>query len=205
MITGHLGIAGIARSSVREPLKPAWFALLLGASLAPDVADLLYWVAGICSPYGLYSHTLHAVVIQAAVIGGIALLVSGSRSVALLFAVVVLLHMPGDWFTGRKLFAPGGEMMGLRLYERPLWDWALELPILLLGWLMLRRGGKAPAWATSVWSLLLMVLLQTGFDILGASRGGGVKPNACPRIAPGDQALVTMPRARHVGASASPL
>ncbi len=205
MITGHFGVAALARSALREPIKPWYFFLLLGASVSPDVADVLYWLAGICSPYGLYSHTLHAVVLQAAVIGGVALLVSGSRPVALLFASVVMLHMPGDLITGRKLFAPGAEMMGLSLYQAPLWDWALELPILLLGWLVLRRNGRGPSWATSVYALVAMVLLQSAFDAFGALDGRGVKPNACPRVAPPSaMALVTMAGTRHVGAPDTP-
>ena len=206
MIGGHFGIAGVAQASLRQPLRPAHLFLLFGASVAPDVMDVLYWLFGICSPYGLFSHTIHAVVLQAAVIGGIAFLVSESPKVAALFVVVVLLHMPGDLITGRKLFAPGAEMLGMRLYEHPLWDWLLEVPILLLGWLVLRRRGRAPAWATSAWTLVLMVVMQTAFDVFGASTGQGVKPNACPRVAPpAATALVSVPRSRHVGAPETPL
>lgn len=205
MITGHFGVAAIAQSTLREPLRPLHLFLLFGASVAPDAVDVLYWLFGICSPYGLYSHTLHAVLLQAAVIGGVAFLVSGSWRMALLFVAVVLLHMPGDWITGQKLFAPGAEMMGLRLYDRPLWDWLLELPILLLGWLMLRRARTGPAWATSVYTLLFMMLVQTGFDLHGAATGRGVKPNACPRVEPpAVTTLVSAARSRHVGASATP-
>jgi hypothetical protein len=205
VIIGHFGVASLARSALREPIKPLHYFLLLGASVAPDVTDVLYWIAGVCSPYGLYSHTLHAVVLQAAVLGGVALLVSGSRGLALLVAVVVLLHMPGDLITGRKLFAPGAEMMGLGMYRWPVWDWAIEVPILVVGWLVLRRSGHGPKWATSVYALGCMVLLQTVFDVFGHLDGRGVKPNACPRVAPpAAVALVTPPGSRHVGAPATP-
>ncbi|MEO7457486.1 MAG: hypothetical protein ABIY52_14570 [Gemmatimonadaceae bacterium] len=203
MITGHFGITGFARSFVREPLKPLYFFLLLGASVSPDVLDMFYWLFEVCSPSGLYSHTIYAVALQAAVIGGIALLVTGSRAAALLFACAVLLHMPADWITGRKLFVPGAELMGLRLYDRPLWDWAVEVPILVAGWWMLRRAGRGPRWATTAYALAGMILGQTVFDLL---TGGGVKPNACLNAAiPSPAALVTAPLTRHVGAPSQPL
>ena len=153
------------------------------ASLAPDIVDALYAIAGICSPYGLYSHTLHAVVLEAAIIGGIAFLATGSRVTGLTFAVVVLLHVPADYFTGRKLFLPGGEMVGLQWYDRPVYDYLLEVPIVLLGWWLLRRSGRAPRWATSGGMLALVLVVQTAFDLASASMRGGLKPNACARAA----------------------
>ena len=184
MITGHFGLAGAARSISRERMSSALFAALLLAALAPDITDALYSVAGICSPYGLFSHTVHAVAIEAAVVGGAALLVTGSRRVAFLFVAVVLLHVPADFVTGRKLLTPGGEMFGLRLYDVPLYDWLVELPIVLGGWWLLRRSGRAPRWATSAWALGLTLLLQTAFDVTGSVRGRGVRPNACSAEAP---------------------
>jgi hypothetical protein len=160
----------------------AVFAALLLVSLAPDIADALYWAVGFCSPYGLYSHTVHAVVLEAALVGGIVLLVTGSRATALTFAIVVLLHIPADYFTGRKLLIPGGEMVGLRLYDRPLLDWLLETPITVGGWWLLRRSGRAPRWAASIWAILFVVLVQTTLDIIARPGGGGIKPNACPIV-----------------------
>jgi hypothetical protein len=179
VITGHLGVAGVARSLQRDRLSSAAFVALLLASLAPDVLDALYAVARVCNPYGLYSHTVYAAVLQAAVIGGATLLITGSRAAALTFAIVVLLHVAGDYFTGQKLLLPGGELVGLRWYDRPLLDFALELPILIGGWWILRRSGRAPRWAVSVRALALLVLLQSAFDVYGALHTKGIKPSAC--------------------------
>ena len=160
------------------------FLALMLASAMPDLVDALYWLVNVCNPYGLYSHTTYAVLLEASIIGGIALLATGSRGVALLFVGVVLLHSPADYFTGRKLYVPGGEMFGLRFYERPLLDWLLEVPLLTAGWWVLRRNGGGPRWAASVWTLVLLLILQTTLDVFVIGRGGSLKPNACPVIAP---------------------
>jgi hypothetical protein len=179
VITGHLGVAGIVRSVSHANMNSGMFVALVLASLAPDIADELYFLLGICSPYGLYSHTLHAVVLEAAIIGGMAFLATGSRVTALTFAFVVLLHVPADYFTGSKLLTPGGEMVGLSWYDRPLYDYLLELPIVLLGWWLLRRSGRAPRWTTSVWVLVLVLIVQTAFDVRFAGANRGVKSSAC--------------------------
>ena len=181
MITGHFGVTGLVRSASHAKMSPAVFIALVLASLAPDIADGLYAVLGICSPYGLYSHTVHAVVLEAAIVGGAAFLATRSRVTALTFAVVVLLHVPADYFTGRKLLLPGGELVGLLWYERPVYDFVLEVPTVLLGWWVLRLSGKAPRWATSVWVLAFVLIGQTAFDVVSSRRGRGVKPSACFR------------------------
>jgi hypothetical protein len=200
VITGHLGIAGFARSLQRDRPSTAVFVALLLASLAPDCLDVLYALFGVCNPYGLYSHTVHSVVVQAAVIGGAALLVTGSRGLAVTFASVVLLHIVGDYFTGQKLLLPGGELVGLRWYDRPLLDFLLELPILVGGWWMLRRSGQAARWAVSVRTVALMVLLQTAFDIRAALSKQGIKPNACLEQSTQTRASLAVPQlTTHVG------
>ena len=201
MITGHFGVAGIVRSVSRARMSSGLFVALVLASLAPDIVDAMYSVVGICSPSGLYSHTLQAVVLEAAIIGGMAFLASGSRVTALTFAVVVLLHVPADYFTGRKLLLPGGEMVGLLWYERPLYDYLLEVPTVLLGWWLLRRDGRAPRWATSVWVLVLVLVVQTAFDVVSARTSRGFKPSACFRAPAAISAAVSGSAPRSIGAN----
>lgn len=174
MIVGHLGIAGAAYSGRRDS-SLLW---LLGASMGPDVADALFVVAGICNPYGLYSHTLPAAALIAAVTGVIAYVATGRLVTGVLAAVLVLAHLPPDYITGRKLFWPGGELLGLRLYEEPLLDFVLEALIATGGWWLVRSRSWAPRWATGWSALVALLLLQGALDIAGA-RGGGTKPNAC--------------------------
>lgn len=172
MIVGHIGVAAATRSVWRRTSLP-W---LLVACVSPDIVDVVLALAGVCNPYGLYSHTIHSVVLQAAMLGGAALLVTGSRATAFGSALMVFLHLPPDLITGHKIYWPGGPMLGLYVYQWPLLDFLIEAPILIIGWWLLRRSPGAPRWAT--WVLVLVVLLagQGALDFLA---GNGAKPNAC--------------------------
>jgi len=172
VIVGHVGVAAAARSVWRRASLP-W---LLVACVAPDVVDVTFALAGVCNPYGLYSHTIHSAALQAAVIGGAALLATGSRATALASALMVFLHLPPDLITGHKIFWPGGPMLGLHVYQRPLLDFLIEAPILIAGWWLLRRSRSAPRWATSVLALAALLAGQGALDLLA---GSGVKPSAC--------------------------
>jgi len=160
MIVGHLGVALAARGYWRR--APLFW--LLAASVAPDAWDSVLAMAGICNPFGLYSHTGPAAAMLAATAGGFVFLLSGGgstgRSAGLVAAALVLVHLPLDYLTGNKLYWPGGELQGLRLYERPVIDFALESSLLLGGWFALRRDPRGPALATSRLALLLGIALQ---------------------------------------------
>ena len=173
MIVGHFGLVGLVRSRLRL----ASLVWLIPAAVAPDLLDLMYSLTGICSPYGLYSHTLPAVVLLAAAIGGAALLAEG-RATALGCALVALLHPALDFFTGNKLFWPGGEMHGLRLYDRPLSDFALESIILVAGWSLARRAGDRPMWTRSIAGLAALLAIQATANVLHRS----IKPSTCAMV-----------------------
>lgn len=178
MIAGHLAAAAAAHAARRDvPLL-----LLLGAALAPDVVDVLYVVAGVCNPHGLYSHTVPAAILIAAVVGGATFLATGRRAAGLLTAAVVMAHLPLDFVTGLKLFWPGGELQGLKLYERPAWDFAVEAAMALGAWWLLRRRTGSPRWAVAWPAVAALLALQAALNVVGDSRGG-VKPSACGRVA----------------------
>jgi hypothetical protein len=176
VITGHLGVAAAARS--RWPQPPLLW--LFVAAVAPDLLDIGYALVGVCSPYGLYSHTVPAAVLTGAVLGGIVFLATGSRGAGLATAGVVLAHLPLDLVTGSKIYWPGGPLLGLALYKRPLLDFLAEVPIVLAGWWLLRRSGRGPRWATLGVAALSLVLVQAVFD--GLQRG--LKPSGCSWLAP---------------------
>jgi hypothetical protein len=179
VIVGHLGIAGAAYA-VRRDSSLVW---LLGASLAPDVIDAMFVVAGSCNPHGLYSHTLPAAALIGAVTGAVAWAATGRRVIGVLAALLVLAHLPLDYVTGQKLFWPGGELAGLRLYDYPMADFAVESVLAGGGWWLVRSRSWAPRWATGWLALAAALVLQGTLDIVGA-RNDGVKPTACAPAMP---------------------
>jgi len=178
VITGHLGIAGAAHASRRDSSLP-W---LLVAAMAPDIVDALFVVARQCNPHGLYSHTVPAAALLAVIVGALAYYFTDQRATGVLSALLVLAHLPPDFLTGRKLFWPGADMMGLRLYDHPIGDFALEALLVVLGWWLLRRRPWAPRWATRRATLVSLLVIQIVVEALGAAKGG-LKPSAC--AAPG--------------------
>jgi membrane-bound metal-dependent hydrolase YbcI (DUF457 family) len=176
VITGHLALAALAYANRRDSSLP-W---LLGAAIAPDLVDAIFVAARSCNPHGLYSHTIPAAVLIAAVTGAAAFLATSRRVTGLLAAALVLAHVPLDYVTGHKLFWPGGEIIGLRLYEWPAVDFLLEGAFVVVAWRLLRSAAGAPRWATGWPALAALLALQGAVDLAGASRGG-VKPSACSR------------------------
>ena len=153
------------------------------AAMAPDVVDGLFVLGRTCNPHGLYSHTFPAAALIAAVVGAIAYFTTDQRATGVLCVLLTLAHLPLDYVTGRKLFWPGGDLMGLSLYEYPAADFVLEAALAVGGWWLVRRGRDAPRWASGWLALGAMLALQGAMDIAG-SRGGGVKPTACASAAP---------------------
>jgi hypothetical protein len=179
LIAGHLGVAGAAFAARRDS-SLFW---LLGAAMAPDGVDALFMLANVCNPYGLYSHTLPAAMLIAVVTGAVVYFVTSHRATGILATVLVLVHLPLDFVTGRKLFWPGGEIMGLGLYRYPALDFVLESLMAAGGWWIVRATGRAPRWATGGLALAAMLLLQGTLDVVGWRRGG-VKPTACVQAEP---------------------
>ena len=180
MITGHLGIAGAAHANRRDS-SLLW---LLGAAMAPDIVDALFVVARQCNPHGLYSHTVPAAALLAVIVGALAYYFTDQRATGVLSALLVLAHLPPDFITGRKLFWPGAEMMGLRLYDHPVGDFVLEFALVVVGWWLLHRREWAPRWATGRAALVALLVIQITVEAVGATRGG-LKPSACAELGAG--------------------
>jgi zinc transporter ZupT len=183
VITGHLGIAAAVRAGWRDT-SLLW---LLPASIAPDLLDIAYAVVGFCSPVGLYSHSVPAVALLGLAVAGAAYMATGSRSTALAAGALVYLHLPADLITGYKYFWPGGPLIGLDLYRRPVLDFVLETPIALGGWWLLRRGARAPRWATAATAAGALVLVQAVFDARVIT-----KPSACEEQAQPSRRFVSL-------------
>jgi len=142
LIVGHLGIALGVRARWRDtPLLP-----LFAASILPDLVDGPIRVLQLCSPFGLYSHSLPAVAILATIAAAAAFVFTRSRTTALVFALVVALHLPADYITGQKILWADGPIIGLFVYRWPLIDFFVELPIIAAGWYLHRRRATMPPW-----------------------------------------------------------
>jgi hypothetical protein len=172
---GHIGFA-LGAYSLRKTL-PLW--LLLIAAQIPDWLD-----AGLCvadasrGEYGQYTHGLIPVGIAAIAFALLAYGMTRDITGALIVAVVVASHWGLDYFTGIKPTWPGGPIVGMNLYARPLVDVTLESATILVGWLLYRRTLPEPAcdhgWTyTMLFSLCtLQVLVSAAFAL---SLGGNAK------------------------------
>jgi hypothetical protein len=169
VIVGHLAV--VAAVHRWRPRVSLWW--LVPAAFAPDLVDVGFALTGHCNPYGLYSHTIPAALLAGACVAGAAFLL-GRREAAALMLLLVLLHLPPDLVTGRKLYWPGGELHGLAMYRRPMLDFVVESVAAIAGWSLLRRETTTPRWAASVWTLLAFLLVQGAIDGLSV-----MKPSAC--------------------------
>ena len=136
MYAGHIG-AGLGAYSFRKTI-PLW--LLLVAAQFPDWLD-----AGLCianvdrGPYGLYTHGFIPVGAAAVLFGLVAFAITRDLTAALIVSLAVVSHWILDYPTGMKPTWPGGPVVGLGLYSRPVVDVIMESAVILTGWLLYRR------------------------------------------------------------------
>ena len=184
MIFGHMGVVAALRATIRRPGGSYALMAMCVVAVLPDVLDVFYFVTGICSPFGLYSHTIPAIVLQGAVTGGLALLITDSLWLTLAFALLLPLHLAADFFTMRKLLWPGGELVGLNLYNHSALDLLLEVPVIAGGWWLLRRSGRGPSWAVGRGVLVAALVGQFSFDAYGFISNRHIKPSTCRSAEP---------------------
>jgi membrane-bound metal-dependent hydrolase YbcI (DUF457 family) len=163
MYIGHVG-AALAAKRVRTSI--GLFALLV-ATYTPDWVDSALCLAGLHNPERLISHTVPAVMLFALV--GFALYGLKTRdwTAALVLAGVILSHMVLDWITGYKPIWPGGPMIGLSLYDRPVWDFIAEGVVIVIGVVLYGRTlpPRRRPWIDMSIMLGALLTLQLGIDI----------------------------------------
>jgi hypothetical protein len=163
MYIGHVG-AALAAKRVRTSI--GLFALLV-ATYTPDWVDSALCLAGLYNPERLISHTVPAVVLFA--LAGFALYGLKTRdwTAALVLAGVILSHMVLDWITGYKPIWPGGPMIGLSLYDRPVWDFIAEGVVIVIGVVLYGRTlpPRRRPWIDISIMLGALLTLQLGIDI----------------------------------------
>jgi hypothetical protein len=172
---GHLGFA-LGAYSFRKTV-PLW--LLLIAAQLPDWMD-----AGMCiasldrGPSGLYTHGFHALSTTAF---GLAFLYAAIRRDLIgagIVALTVFSHYGLDYITGQKPTWPGGPIVGLALYSRPLIDLLLESITIFIGWTLYRR--TIPEEGRNDFTVYSILLALIGFQIAAGiafyfDMGGGMK------------------------------
>jgi membrane-bound metal-dependent hydrolase YbcI (DUF457 family) len=163
MYIGHVGVALAAKR-----LRPSiGLLVLLVSTYSPDWIDAGLCVAGVYNPDGVLSHSIPA-------IAGLALLgftLYGIKSrdwtAAAVVAAVIVSHMLLDWITGYKPTWPGGTMIGLRLYDRPIVDFFLEGALIAAGAVLYGRTlpPRRRPWIDVTIMGGVLLLLQLGIDI----------------------------------------
>jgi hypothetical protein len=165
MYTGHIGVA-LGAKGLRQSI-PLWF--LIFASQLPDWADAGLCLADMRTPFpGTYSHSLPAVAIMALAAAIIYCMIQRDAWGMLLVAAVMVSHVLADYLTGIKPTWPGGPIIGLELYRRPLIDFFLESVVVLAGWSLYRKGLPAEKRSSepALTLLFALIVIQIGADIV---------------------------------------
>ena len=138
MYAGHVAVALAARRFVRTPL---WVLVL--AAQGPDWGDAAAELSGgtvaresAWSPHGLLPVALGAVL--AAVVAARTSGRGWRARGALVAAACYASHWLCDLCTGYKPTWPGGPIVGYGLFDRPRLDFALEVIVVLAGWVVWR-------------------------------------------------------------------
>jgi hypothetical protein len=174
VIAGHLGVAMAARARWnRVPLL-----VIAIAAVFPDIIDFVTAALHVCGPFGLYSHSLPSIAIQAVVLGGAVMAWRRSPSAGAIVVAMIVLHLAADYITGLKVLWPGGPVVGLNLYSHPVGDFILEAVVTVGGWRILRNSPARDRWSSAPMLLVILLATQAALDIASYAVGP-VKPNGC--------------------------
>jgi hypothetical protein len=80
---------------------------------------------------------------------------------------VIVSHLLFDWLTGYKPTWPGGPMIGLRLYSRPIADFIVEALVILAGALLYAKTlpPRRRPWAGVAIMAGALIALQLSIDV----------------------------------------
>jgi hypothetical protein len=161
MYVGHVAIALALRA--REPRLP--IVPLALACFGPDWIEMMLLAAGAPEGTAVYSHSIPAIVVGAALAAGVfaALKRPGTR----LILIGWLSHWPADLFTGRKPLFASTPLIGLDLYKLPAVDFALESAVILIGCALYakRYAPRAELRRTIVMLAAALIVLQGAVDV----------------------------------------
>jgi membrane-bound metal-dependent hydrolase YbcI (DUF457 family) len=163
MYIGHVG-AALAAKRVRRSIG---LLVLLVATYAPDWVDTGLCFAGAYNPHGMLSHSIPAVALLALIAFASYGFATRDWRAAGIVAAVIVSHMLLDWITGDKPTWPGGPMIGLLLYERPIADFVAEGVVIAFGAVLYAKTlpPRRRPWIDLTSMLGALLLLQLAIDV----------------------------------------
>lgn len=163
MYIGHVG-AALAAKRARTSIG---LLVLLLATYAPDWVDTGLCLAGAYDPQEMLSHSIPAVLLFALAGFSAYALVTRDWTSALVISGLILSHMLLDWVTGYKPTWPGGPMIGLQLYDRPIADFIAEGILIFVGALLYGRTlpPRQRSWVDVSIMIGALLVLQLTIDV----------------------------------------
>ena len=163
MYIGHVG-AALAAKRLRVGVG---MLVLLLATYAPDWIDTGLCLSGGFDPAEMLSHSIPAVLFLAAAGFAAYTVITRDRIGGALIAALILSHMLLDWITGYKPTWPGGPMIGLQLYARPIIDFIAEGTVITAGALVYSRSlpPRRRPWLDLSIMLGALLALQLTIDV----------------------------------------
>lgn len=166
MYTGHLGVALAARRFGKVPL----WALILASQL-PDWVSIAIGVTGTEDAHEIWSHSLPAVLVGAAIVGLVTLWVTSEAFSASLMAAVYLSHPILDLVTGIKPTWPSGPLIGGCLYDWPAGDFVVESALVVAALAIYRTCvAGSRRWPVLLGMCAVVMACQLGADATHAAR-----------------------------------
>jgi membrane-bound metal-dependent hydrolase YbcI (DUF457 family) len=160
---GHVG-AALAAKRARTGIG---LLVLLVATYLPDWVDTGLCLVGAYDQQEMLSHSVPAVMLFALAGFSAYALVTRDWTGALVIAALVVSHMLLDWVTGYKPTWPGGPMIGLQLYDRPIADFIVEGIVIFVGTLLYGRTlpPRQRPWVDVSIMLGALLALQLTIDV----------------------------------------
>jgi hypothetical protein len=163
MYIGHVGAALAAKRARRS----IGLLVLLIATYTPDWVDTGLCLALRYNPDGMLSHSIPAILLFALVGFVVFGAITRDWTGALIVAAVIISHYFLDLVTGTKPTWPGGPMIGLRLYDRPVVDFIVEGLAILVGALLYGKTlpPRERPWADLGLMAGALLALQLSIDV----------------------------------------
>ena len=167
MLIGHLGLAFVAKRA-RSSESLFWLA---AAAFLPDIVRFGLLLVVESTRAELASHAIPSLLVLALLWTVVVRWRTGLWATALVAGLLTLSHYGADVITGCKPTWFGGPFVGVGLYHRPLLDLAVEIPLAVLGWRLMREHLPSTSIAARSAMVLGLVLVQLVF-LMSNCRGG---------------------------------